>query len=91
VVPVHATARGAAIIAGAATGFYPSLTLAGASVRPTSSVQPDPGTQRWYQQQRRRYALLYPALRSIYHFPTGDDDADEPRGQAHQAGDPSAP
>ena len=87
VVPGHATARGAAIIAGAATGFYPSLTHAGASVRPTSPVQPDPETQRWYRQQRQRYALLYPALRSIYHFPTRDD-ADEPRGQAHQAGDP---
>ena len=85
--PGHATARGAAIIAGAATGFYPSLTDAGALVRPASSVRPDPGTQRWYQQQRKRYALLYPALRPIYHFPDGDD-ADEPRGQPHQAGDP---
>jgi xylulokinase len=79
VVPGHATARGAAIIAGAATGLYPSLTLAGASVRPACWVQPDPETQRWYRQQRQRYALLYPALRSIYHFPAGDDP-DEPRG-----------
>jgi xylulokinase len=79
VVPGHATARGAAIIAGAAIGLYPSLTVAGASIRPASSVQPDPEAQRWYQQQRKRYALLYPALRSIYHFPTGDD-ADEPCG-----------
>jgi xylulokinase len=79
VVPGHATARGAAMIAGAATGFYPSLSRAGGYVRPTSWVQPDPETQRWYRQQRKRYALLYPALRSIYHFPTGDD-ADEPGG-----------
>ena len=79
VVPGHATARGAAMIAGAATGFYPSLSQAGASVRPTSWGQPDPEIQRWYRRQRRRYALLYPALRSVYHFPTGDD-ADEPGG-----------
>jgi xylulokinase len=90
VVPGHATARGAAMIAGAATGFYPSLTVAGASVRPASSVRLDPEAQRWYQRQRKRYSLLYPALRPVYHFPTGDD-ADEPCGQpcghSHQAGD----
>ena len=79
VVPGHATARGAAMIAGAATGFYPSLAKAGACIQPSSRVQPGPGTQDWYGQQRQRYALLYPALRPVYHFPTGDG-ADESRG-----------
>ena len=78
-VPGHATARGAAMIAGAATGFYPSLAKAGACIQPSSRVQPGPGTQDWYRQQRQRYALLYPALRPVYHFPTGDG-ADESRG-----------
>jgi xylulokinase len=79
VVPGHATARGAAMIAGAATGFYPSLSEAGGRIRPSWWAQPDPSTQHWYSQQRRRYALLYPALRPVYHFQTGDS-ADEPRG-----------
>lgn len=72
VVRGHATARGAAMVAGGAVGLYPALNALGASVGPPAWVRPDPGTERWYQQQRQRYALLYPALRPIYHFPLGD-------------------
>lgn len=79
VVSGHATARGAAMIAGAAIGFCPPLSEAGTRIRPSCWAQPDPRTQHWYSQQRRRYALLYPALRPIYHFPTGDS-TDESRG-----------
>lgn len=79
VVPGHATARGAAMIAGAGIGLYPSLSEAGGRIRPSCWAQPDPSTQHWYSQQRSRYALLYPALRSLYHFQLGDS-ADEPRG-----------
>jgi xylulokinase len=73
VVRGHATARGAAMVAGAATGLFPALDAAGAGIGPPAWVLPDPATERWYQRQRQRYALLYPALRPIYHFPTGDN------------------
>jgi hypothetical protein len=61
------------MVAGAATGFYPEISALGASIGPPAWVRPDPGTERWYQRQRQRYALLYPALRPVYHFPLGDD------------------
>jgi xylulokinase len=73
VVRGHATARGAAMIAGVGTGLYPSLRATGASVQPAAPVRPDPGTERWYRRQRQRYALLYPALRPVYHCSLGDD------------------
>jgi sugar (pentulose or hexulose) kinase len=73
VVGGQATARGAAMVAGGAIGLYPALNALGASIGPPAWVRPDPGTERWYQQQRARYALLYPALRPVYHFAFGDD------------------
>jgi sugar (pentulose or hexulose) kinase len=73
VVRGHATARGAAMVAGGAIGLYPALSALGASIGPPTWVRPDPGTERWYEQQRQRYALLYPALRPVYHFTLGDN------------------
>jgi xylulokinase len=66
-VPGQATARGAAMVAGVAAGLYPSLAAIATGIGPVTWVRPDPATECWYQRQRERYALLYPALRPIYH------------------------
>ncbi|WP_020575246.1 FGGY-family carbohydrate kinase [Actinopolymorpha alba] len=63
----HATARGAAFVAGAATGYFGPIAEAGAALRTGDPLVPDATTQSWYAGQRDRHHQLYPLLRDISH------------------------
>ncbi len=59
--PRHASARGAALLAGVAVGRYPLGELPPPELG--RRIEPDPTSRDWYTSQRRAYRELYAALR----------------------------
>ena len=64
-VPGHSTARGAAILAGVATGIWPDRAAAGEHVQLEVATGPNPATAAWFTGRRRQYAQAYPTLAAI--------------------------
>ena len=59
-------AYGVAIVAGVATGAWPSIDAAcDEIIRPNQRLKPDPDAAKLFHRQYRQYVALYPALRSI--------------------------
>ncbi len=72
-VPLHRTtsaegpAFGAALLAGVGAGLYPSIADAcAATIRTTTSVEPDPDARERYERAYALYRELYPALRDSF-------------------------
>jgi xylulokinase len=64
-----AAVRGDAMLAGVATGAYPSLAEACAAMVVTGRrYEPDPSTRAVYDEAYARYGRLFDALRPIFHF-----------------------
>ncbi len=63
-------AFGAALLAGVASGLYPSVQVACAStVRVMERTEPNPATTQVYTQTYETYRALYPALKPIISIP----------------------
>ena len=62
-----ATSLGAAAAAGVGMGLYQNLAEAAAHIAVSGSVQPRQETQEAYALNKKRYAMLYPALKDAFH------------------------
>ena len=65
---VETTARGAAMLAAAGAGAYPSVAAAAAAMSRVggAALQPDPATAEVYEAAYARYRAVYDALRPVF-------------------------
>ena len=65
---VETTARGAAMLAAAGVGAYPTVAAAAAAMSRVggSPLQPDPATAAVYEAAYTRYRAVYDALRPVF-------------------------
>lgn len=62
-----ATSLGAAAAAGVGVGLFASLPEATAHISLSSTFSPDPSVQKVYDLTRKRYNMLYPRLKDVFH------------------------
>ena len=64
--PDSATSLGAAAAAGVGIGLFKDLPDAARHIQLSGRVEPDADSERLYQLTKKRYAMLYPALREAF-------------------------